>query len=300
MHVSLEDLQDSVDGLGPPHDVLQHLLGGHEMPADQMGHLLGDLLLPLQKHALDIDVPAAHDVRLHRTEDQRDAQPVCEVPDDQARHGQDHESSPAPETVFGALVLAIELPTAVQYQPEQHLQDTQEEAHDSSHVLDEGELPGVLEDLDEEHLVVHQYIYGHLLDVDDSVHVGLQIRDDRVEHDLALLEDFPPELLLHAVWQRSPQVRAMTSCKPGQHSGAGLPKRCVQTLEEVLGLDAVDDLLKGDEVPNHDIAAAARHDVCTPGHNALPTQERRATAFELHWVEHHLDPEPDVPPSEGN
>mmetsp|Transcript_18968 Transcript_18968/g.53483 ORF Transcript_18968/g.53483 Transcript_18968/m.53483 type:complete len:398 (+) Transcript_18968:259-1452(+) len=302
IHVPLEDLQDRLSGLGPPHNVLQHLLRSDEVSTDHGSHLVGDLLLPLQEHALEIDVAATNNVRFDWAKDHRYAQPICEVADDQARHWQDDESTPAPETVAVAGVIAIKLPPAVQQQPEDHLNDAQQEAHDGSNVLNEDKLPlpNVFEHGDKQTLVVYKHVDGHLLDVNYLVHVGLQILYDGAEHCLTLLQGLLLELVLHHVWQLGPELRAMLRREPGQNCCTGGTKGRVQAREEVLWLDTVDDLLDGDEAPDHDVTASARHDVSTSRHNALPTQYRLAAADKLNRVEHHLNPEPYMPPSKAN
>mmetsp|Transcript_22396 Transcript_22396/g.69419 ORF Transcript_22396/g.69419 Transcript_22396/m.69419 type:complete len:321 (-) Transcript_22396:582-1544(-) len=201
VHVPLEDLQDLVHRLGPPNDVLQHLPGVDEVGADHGGHLLRDLLLPLEEDALDVDVAPADDVGLDGAEDHGDAEPIREVTDDQARHREDHEAAPAPEAALGVRGRAVHAAALVQQEPQEHLQDAEDEAHDGGDVLDEDELSraDVLEHLHQQLPVLHKHVYGHLLDVDDLVHVGLEVLDDRLEHLPALLNGLLLELALHRI-----------------------------------------------------------------------------------------------------
>eukprot|EP00408_Alexandrium_pacificum_P037714 CAMPEP_0171270526 /NCGR_PEP_ID=MMETSP0790-20130122/60754_1 /TAXON_ID=2925 /ORGANISM="Alexandrium catenella, Strain OF101" /LENGTH=395 /DNA_ID=CAMNT_0011739365 /DNA_START=177 /DNA_END=1361 /DNA_ORIENTATION=+ len=241
VHVPLEDPKDRLDGIWPPHHVLHHLPRGDEVLADHGGHLVGDLLLPLQEHTLDVDVATTDDVGLHRAKDHCDTQPVGEVADDQARHWQQDKAAPAPEAAAVGGGGAIELAAAVQQQPEDHLEDAEHKAHHGGDMLDEDKLPipDVLEHLDQERLVVHEHVHGHLLDVDDAVDVGLQVLDDRTEHHLALLQGLRLQLDLHVLGKPLPELGEVPVCKPGQHRRTGLPQNCVQALEKVLWPDAV-------------------------------------------------------------
>mmetsp|Transcript_132687 Transcript_132687/g.424570 ORF Transcript_132687/g.424570 Transcript_132687/m.424570 type:complete len:288 (+) Transcript_132687:530-1393(+) len=272
------------------------------MLADHLGQLLGNLLLPLEEHTLQVHEAPATDLRLHRPEEQSEAQPVREVADDEPRCRQDHEAAPTSERVLLNTPTMVCATTMIKDHPRHHLDETQQKTHHCREMLDENELPrtDVQEHFDEQPLVPDQDVNRHLLDVDDLVDVLLQILEDRLEHCSALLHHLGTQLRLHHLRQPAPDLRTMPVGKVFHHSSSCQHQRLLQTLKKVILVDALNYLLDGNQGADHDVACAGGHDVCASRHNALPTQVGIATSNKIHGIETHLDTEPNVPPREDD
>mmetsp|Transcript_105998 Transcript_105998/g.192884 ORF Transcript_105998/g.192884 Transcript_105998/m.192884 type:complete len:220 (+) Transcript_105998:415-1074(+) len=212
----LENLEDARDDLFPLDYKFKHFPSCHKVLAHHFCHLISNLLLALQKDALDVNITAADNVRPHRTKYEIYAKPICEVTYDEARHGQNEEASPTMERSLGLWIIAFcFIMPIIDNKPQEHLDDSTEKAQDCRKMLDEDEFTraDLLKHLNEQWLVFNEDLDGHLLYIHNLVDVQLHVSDDWVEHFRCLLKNSVFQFPFHHVGESAPDPWGMLLCK---------------------------------------------------------------------------------------